>query len=106
MLPTIIIGIIAISILIWLLFEWKEYETKLKCGQRHLSYARVPSQFWSLLTRQRHDQMELKLDQKHGYFYGCNFFNQFTIILTHPELVQIVCNKEFTNFSNRRVLIF
>lgn len=101
----IIIGIVAISILIWILMKWNEYETKLKCRQRNLSYVNVPNVFWSLITRRQHAQRELDLNEKHGYFYGCNIMNKFTIVLTHPELVQIVCNKEFTNFSNRRVIL-
>lgn len=97
-------SILILLIVLWLIYvEWKEYQARVKCDRQNLRYVRVPNILLALLKNQRHDQIESKLHDKYGQIYGCNFANDFTIVLSNPELVQIICNKEFTNFTNHRV---
>lgn len=72
-------------------------------AKRKLKFVRVPSQIWSVITKKRFEYLEQKLLNENNKLYGCcNFLNK-TITTIEPELVQIVFNKEFTNFTNRRV---
>ncbi|OTF78683.1 hypothetical protein BLA29_003577 [Euroglyphus maynei] len=56
----------------------------------------------AILRKKRFDIMETEFIKTNGKVFGCNMVNQMTIYVADAELVQIVCNREFTKFANRR----
>ena len=101
-----VISIGIIIFLIWRLYiEFYEYLIKEQCRRQNLKFVRIPSQSMALLRKKRYDIVETELVKKNGKLFGANMLNEMTIYVADAELVQIICNREFTKFSNRRVSI-
>ncbi|OTF80508.1 hypothetical protein BLA29_000420 [Euroglyphus maynei] len=101
------IGFLAIiPILIFAYIEWTEFQVKQQCKRQNLRYARVPAWNFSLLFKneRRFDKITSKAMHENGKVFGYNMWNQLAITIADPELVQIVCNREFTKFPNRRII--
>lgn len=99
---------IIIGILIWAWLEWNEHSIKKKFHQQNIRYVRIPSFNITLMSGKRFDLIELDLARKYGKVFGGSMFSEPVIYVTDAELAQIICNREFTKFANRRVslLIF
>ena len=101
-----IISVVIIIFIIWRLYiEFYEYLIKEQCRRQNLKFVRIPSQSMALLRKKRYDIVETELVKKNGKLFGANMLNEMTIYVADAELVQIICNREFTKFSNRRVSI-
>ena len=87
----------------WNVLNAVEKRAKNKSKERRVTYARTPMQLLSIASRKRFDLVEKRMCEKYGKIYGCSHLGSYTIVITDPELIQIVLNKEFTKFPNRRV---
>lgn len=99
-----ILVILFIPILVWFYIELQNLRARWKCRKQNIPYARLPSFAKAYLKKKRFDKIENDNFNGDGFAYGSILFNRFTISLSNPELVQIICNKEFTKFSTRRVI--
>ena len=99
---------IIIPLLIWIYIEYREYQVKQQCKRQNLPYVRLPAWNFTVLFGygQRFDLFITKAINEHGKIFGFNMWNRMTISIADPELVQIVCNREFTKFPNHRVSYF
>ncbi|KAH9423402.1 Cytochrome P450 3A4, partial [Dermatophagoides pteronyssinus] len=101
-----VISIGIIIFLIWRLYiEFYEYLIKEQCRRQNLKFVRIPSQSMALLRKKRYDIVETEMIKTNGKLFGANMLNEMTIYVADAELVQIICNREFTKFSNRRVFL-
>lgn len=101
-----IISVVIIIFIIWRLYiEFYEYLIKEQCRRQNLKFVRIPSQSMALLRKKRYDIVETEMIKTNGKLFGANMLNEMTIYVADAELVQIICNREFTKFSNRRVSI-
>nr|XP_027194407.1 cytochrome P450 3A4-like [Dermatophagoides pteronyssinus] len=103
-----LIGFLSIiPLLIWIYIELKEYQIKQRCKRQNLPYVRLPAWNFTVLFGygQRFDLFITKAINEHGKIFGFNMFNRMTISIADPELVQIVCNREFTKFPNHRSMV-
>ena len=96
---------IIIPLLIWIYIEYREYQVKQQCKRQNLPYVRIPAWNFAVLFGygRRFDLFTTKAMLEYGKIFGFNMWNRMTISIADPELVQIVCNREFTKFPNRRV---
>lgn len=101
----VIAAVFIIALLGRLYYELYEYLMKRQCARQNLKYVRMPSQTIAIIRKQRYDIAETKFVKENGKVFGTNMLNQLTIYVADAELVQIVCNREFTKFTNRRVSI-
>lgn len=85
----------------FLLSQYFEKQFKLQ----NLKYKNIPSQLLTIFRKGRFERIEQKKLKENNRLYGCDMFFKKTITTIEPELVQIVMNKEFTNFTNRRVSV-
>ena len=95
--------LITLAILIVAWIEWNEHRVRQKCRRQNIPYVRIPSLSMTLLRRQRYDLIEIDLARKYGKVFGGTMFSEPTIYVTDAELAQIITNREFTKFANRRV---
>lgn len=94
-----------IGILYWLIYKLLEWIDTEKFRKINLRYIHFPSQFIAIMRRVHYHEIELDGLKKYGPTFGFNLVNSKTIMVAEPELLQIVFNKEFTNFTNRRVCL-
>lgn len=94
----VLLVIVALAVL-----EWQEYRTKRKFSKQKVRYVRSPSSFLCLAFNKRFDLIENEIMKKNGPIYGCNFLGKPTIVIDNPEIVQLICHKEFHKFANHRV---
>lgn len=87
----------------WFLYRLLENINIKSFKERNVKYVNFPSQFLSQLRKKVFHLIEKQEIDKHGTVFGFNLFFNKTIMVAEPELLQIVLNKEFTNFPNRRV---
>ena len=87
----------------WFIYRYLESNNLKKFKERNIKYVNYPSQLLAMLKRKQFHLMEKREIEKHGSVFGFDLFFVKTIIVAEPELLQIVFNKEFTNFTNRRV---
>ena len=98
-----LLTLLALILGAWSVLNAVEKRAKNKSKERKVNYARTPMQMLSIASRKRFDLIEKQMNEKHGNIYGCSHLGSYTIVTTDPELIQIVLNKEFTKFPNRRV---
>ncbi|KAF7488624.1 Cytochrome P450 3A24 [Sarcoptes scabiei] len=97
----VLLVIVALAVL-----EWQEYRTKRKFSKQKVRYVRSPSSFLCLAFNKRFDLIENEIMKKNGPIYGCNFLGKPTIVIDNPEIVQLICHKEFHKFANHRSISF
>ena len=92
-----------VATIFWFIYRYLETNNVKKFKKRNVEYVNYPSQLLAMLKKKQFHLMEKREIEKHGSVFGFNLFLDKTIIVAEPELLQIVFNKEFTNFTNRRV---
>ena len=92
-----------VATIFWFLYRYLETNNLKKFKERNIEYVNYPNQLLTVLQRKHFHLKEKRTIEKHGPVFGFNMFLEKTISVTEPELLQIVFNKEFTNFTNRRV---
>ena len=103
---TVSLSLVTLSLvatIFWFLYRYLETNNLKKFKERNVDYVNYPNQLLTMFQRKHFHLKEKRAIEKHGSVFGSNMFFDKTIIVTEPELLQIVFSKEFTNFTNRRV---
>ena len=103
---TVSLSLVTLSLvatIFWFLYRYLETNNVKKFKERNVEYVNYPNQLLTMFQRKHFHLKEKRTIEKHGPVFGFNMFFDKTIIVAEPELLQIVFNKEFTNFANRRV---
>lgn len=74
-----------------------------QCKLRNLKFVNFPNVMWYALLGKRVETIKSDYLCSQGNVFGFEMFNQLTVMLAEPELIQLVLNKEFASFVNRRV---
>lgn len=97
------LGIALFGSLFWYLSHRIEESTKADFAKRNVRFIAQPNAFFQILKKERSEFIRLEQVKKEGKVFGFYFIGSPTILVTEPEIAQLVMSKEFTNFSNRRV---
>lgn len=99
---SVIIGtILVLATILWIyLKRWNDKEYR----RRNVKPVDIPSPFWSLLRRKHFHLIENDAVKTFGTVFGVDLFFSKTIFVAEPDLLSIVFHKEFSNFTNRRVI--
>lgn len=82
--------------------KWRKRKQR-QFKQRNIKYVKIPNALWSILRGKRLELLKHDFIQREGTIFGFDLFNKLTIMVAEPEVIQLVLNKEFSNFVNRRV---
>ena len=96
---------LAIGTIIYFAIQRSKTNKQIEAKKRNVPYHGMHNMFWYMFIGQRVELIEKQFVQSFGFKFGFNLFGKFTIMLSEPELLQLVFSKEFTNFSDRRVRI-
>lgn len=76
-----------------------------QCALRGIEPAPEFDLIRSIITHKRPELKFVEYIQNNQQVFGIFSLNMMTVVIANPELIQLVMNKEFTSFVNRRVCI-
>lgn len=92
-----------VAFIIYYLFQRANANNKLEAKKRNLQYYGMHNTFVYLFINKKVYEEELEYIKKFGTYFGFNLLNNFTVMLSEPDLIQQVLSKDFTTFTDRRV---
>ena len=100
---SIVVTVVILFIIIWYWLKHNDDVSGREFAKRNLKYVKISNLFKSILTKERIELLKTEAIKREGSVFGFNMLNKYTVMLTEPEIIQTILNKEFTNFTNKRV---
>lgn len=100
-----------VTCLVFLLFAtstfaylfWRDEQARKAFAKRNVKFVKVINLFYAWLFKTKVELVKDEVIRKEGNVFGFNMLGTPTILIADLEIIQLVMNKEFTNFINRRV---
>lgn len=103
-LAILLVLIALIATCLWYYFRWAEERNRVEYARRKVKYLPQRNAFLQVITKERIEETLYQQFKREGNVFGFNFLGRYTICVNEPEIAQLVLSKEFTNFTNRRVI--
>lgn len=103
-LALLVVGTTIIATIAWYFLNRSEENNREEYARRNVKYLPQRNAFLQMVFKERLEEAKHEFFKQGHRIFGYNFLNAYTISAAEPELAQVVLSKEFTNFTNRRVI--
>ena len=96
--------IVVLTTLYYIYSVWYEQRSQQEFAKRNVPYKHTNGFLWAWLRSERIEWSNDAIIRNEGLKnFGFNMLFKPTILVSDPEIIQLVLSKEFTHFVNRRV---
>ena len=85
--------------------KYSDRVTRHEFARRNVKFVQPGNLFMIVASGKRFEVVIDEAVKREGPVFGFNLFGSYTIVVSDPEMSNLILTKEFPNFPNRRVSI-